>query len=1145
MPRFLKTILWALASLVLLCFASIALLPTIISTSWGTKKAVEVFNKQGRGTLSIEDLHLSWLGGQTLHDLVYKDENGETLLSIEMLNTRTSLFYLFFGGEILGDTIIREPYVVIGQTQKEDSKKEEKKERRKRKSGSRWAKYIFQTSANFSLHDGTVIFKPNQGDPISISAISIQKIQEQNSFHIAANTRQRGVEGSVEVDISLQEKVCVSGEVKNFPLEILDQFDQSTRCSDAFGKTMDINFNLAKKQEESISLIADIKSQNLNGLLKGETRENKLFLDPSSRLAFTMTPRFFKSLLPENQKDEWSLAHNTDIKLEISKGIFPLNFKKPDFSDTILQSTATVERAEINHKTLGGYALKSFSAEINILKTLEITYGGEIQGREQSLLSGKVSVSPEEGISFISNFHGFPVSLIRLLSPEIEKNIDILTGRFFNLNTEGRYQQGKLEMNINLSAPSFYLNSTLNGSLDQMNFALSGNKKMAGPSTLYFGSEMDFEIDGQAKISKNEMSIPLLNGTISTPYYKVDVKGAIGKKEKRLSLNDVELIATGEVIDLPYSNEFPEVALKNGGFFINIDGQSNKISGEAFVNTQITSDQGLFDSKALQARFEIADSIQENSIDLKKANISFKTELDHLPLALLNPILPGEIDITKLFGKTATITAQGNYRNNLFSLDFSGKGERVDTQLSIMIDETLNITQKKPGYVHWQLTPEGYNKLINFFRPEHKQVFYLAKPASIDLSIKELTCPATQPKGFGQFLCETGIVGDLEIGPLTFQSQEAQEYLVVKKTSGSIKGENFSKAIELHLRGDILAQNVPQSEKSSFQFDGVMVNFWTPEGKFNREGLAVDGELSLELLPVRQITEIYPMDEDTKRLVQAVLGELVNARIYGRISQMTGPLTVDVKSSNFKATLPILFYPNAIYLREAVNAEITVTPEVNQTLIADINPLLITGVYSDHPIKIFIDPQGFVLPIRPYYLQGVQIGRAVIDIGKICVRNGGQIQKLMSFLKATDITPEGEMHAWFTPIFMSLNNGVAVYPRFDMLLANEFHIGLWGSVNLINKQVDMTLGIAPSTLKKRFNVKGIPKKDMFQVKMRGTTEKLDLDWSSASTRIGILIAKTATGHIGAIIGGIIEQIMGALGEEPTPPPTTSPFPWER
>ena len=324
-----------------------------------------------------------------------------------------------------------------------------------------------------------------------------------------------------------------------------------------------------------------------------------------------------------------------------------------------------------------------------------------------------------------------------------------------------------------------------------------------------------------------------------------------------------------------------------------------------------------------------------------------------------------------------------------------------------------------------------------------------------------------------------------------------------------------------------------------------MVDFWTPGGKFNREGLAVDGELSLELLPVRQITEIYPMDDETKRLVQAILGELVNARIYGRISQMTGPLTVDVKSSNFKATLPILLHPNAIYLRDVVNAEITLTPEVNQTLLTDINPLLITGAYSDHPIRIFIDPQGFVLPIRPYFLQGVQIGRAVIDIGKIRVRNGGQIQKLMNFLKATDITPEGEMNAWFTPIFMSLNNGVASYQRFDMLLANEFHIALWGSINLITNQVNMTLGIAPSTLKKRFNVSGISKKDMFQVKMRGTTNKLDLDWSSASTRIGILVAKTAAGRLGAIIGGIIEQIVAALGEEPTPPPTTSPFPWEK
>jgi hypothetical protein len=235
---------------------------------------------------------------------------------------------------------------------------------------------------------------------------------------------------------------------------------------------------------------------------------------------------------------------------------------------------------------------------------------------------------------------------------------------------------------------------------------------------------------------------------------------------------------------------------------------------------------------------------------------------------------------------------------------------------------------------------------------------------------------------------------------------------------------------------------------------------------------------------------------------------------------------------------------NALYLRDYIDAEITLTQAVNETLLKDISPILIVGAYSDHPLKIYIDPQGFMLPIRPYCLENMQIGNAVFDIGKIRVRNGGQIQSLMQFLNAKDISPDGFMEAWFTPIYMSVHNGVASYKRFDALLASNVHIAMWGGVNLGNDHVNMTLAIAPKTLYERFKIKGLTKKEMFEVQMSGTTSKLELDWSSAYSRIAWIVARNATGQIiGNILGGILEQLVTKPGAE-LPPPTTDPLPWE-
>ncbi len=456
--------------------------------------------------------------------------------------------------------------------------------------------------------------------------------------------------------------------------------------------------------------------------------------------------------------------------------------------------------------------------------------------------------------------------------------------------------------------------------------------------------------------------------------------------------------------------------------------------------------------------------------------------------------------MSPFIGSTLTLDANGYYaphQDPKLNLDLNAKGEGFAASLAVSIDGTLKVSQTRPSYIEWQMTPERYAALMQRFqvKPESESTFILTKPTQIAIHISEFTCPTEWPKKLGPFLCQSGFVGTLQISSAIFQGRQRQERIVFQEIKGSIKGANFSEAIDLTLNGEIVAPPVPQNEKSAFSFEGQMLNFWTKTGKFNRERLTLKGVLNLDLLPVHPILGIIPLDPESRAMAQALLGDLVNAKIQGEISQLAGPITIDVKSSNFKALLPLQLQPHALFLRDYVDAEITLTEAVNEVFLKDINPLLLTGAYSDHPIKLYIYPQGFSIPLRPYSLQNVEIGHAVVDIGKIRVRNGGNIQTLMEFLKAKEISPDGLMEAWFTPITLTYHNGVASYQRFDALLANSIHIALWGSINLLNNQVNMTLGIAETTLSQRLKVSGLREKDMFQVKMKGTTDHLDLDWA--------------------------------------------------
>ena len=655
---------------------------------------------------------------------------------------------------------------------------------------------------------------------------------------------------------------------------------------------------------------------------------------------------------------------------------------------------------------------------------------------------------------------------------------------------------------------------------------------MHGDKAKVVGHSLSFNLNGQVYAQKDHFSLPFVKGKLFNPHLEMDFRGQMGKKDGGFSPEHIQLIATGHIIQLPIEEGLSQQALENGTLYIQIDGSKNLIVVKA-------------EAESIKADIEIHHFIQNDQIAFDASEITFICDLQDFPLEVISPFISEDFAITDFLGKKMTLHTQGTYTPSgepRLTLELNARSPGFTASLALSVDGTLTVDQDRPSYIYWEINPERYETLIRSLRinPEYESKFSLTRPTSLELTISQFICPATSsPNDVGHFLCQSGFVGKIHLGTTIFKSKQTQELIIFQEIMGDIKGENFSKAIDLALSGNIVASDIPESEKSAFSFKGEMLNFWTQEGSFNRQGLTVKGVLTLDLLPVRQITGLVPLDKETREILQAVLGGLVNARIYGEISQLSGPLTVDIKASNFKALLPL-----TIYLRDYVNAEITLTEAVSETLLKDIAPLIISGAYSDHPLKVYIDPQGFMIPINPYSLAGVRINNAIIDIGKIRVRNGGQIQSLMEFLKAQEVSPDGLMQAWFTPIFMTFQDGVAFYKRFDILLASNVHIALWGGINLINDQVNMTLAIAPSTLAQRFKISGLSKKELFQVKMRGTTHKLELDWKSAYTRIAFIVAKTAGGHIGQIIGGILENLISSFGEEPSPPPTTDPLPWE-
>lgn len=96
MPSFLKIFLSVTLLIICSAIAFTALLPTLLSSSWGKEKMTSIINQTIPGKVKVDNLSLSWFGSQSLEGLSLSDPENTSILSLGNIKTNASLFGLFF-----------------------------------------------------------------------------------------------------------------------------------------------------------------------------------------------------------------------------------------------------------------------------------------------------------------------------------------------------------------------------------------------------------------------------------------------------------------------------------------------------------------------------------------------------------------------------------------------------------------------------------------------------------------------------------------------------------------------------------------------------------------------------------------------------------------------------------------------------------------------------------------------------------------------------------------------------------------------------------------------------------------------------------------------------------------------------------------
>ena len=104
---------WFWLTLACIVLAFTAFLPTILSTDVGKGWIISWINGGIRGSLSIDELELSWSGPQKAQQLQLKDPKGREIAKVQSLSTDTSLFTLLFHRNTFGATTVIRPTLAL------------------------------------------------------------------------------------------------------------------------------------------------------------------------------------------------------------------------------------------------------------------------------------------------------------------------------------------------------------------------------------------------------------------------------------------------------------------------------------------------------------------------------------------------------------------------------------------------------------------------------------------------------------------------------------------------------------------------------------------------------------------------------------------------------------------------------------------------------------------------------------------------------------------------------------------------------------------------------------------------------------------------------------------------------------------------
>lgn len=327
--RVLSRFLTVLAIFFVCGILLIAILPTLLSTSWGTRQLTSLLNTSIPGNLEIKKVDLNWFSNQTIEGLLLKDPEGNPVLEFNKFTTEAPLWKMILKKSFFGQSQLQDLNAWI----KSDDQGISNLQHALQKLPKNHQSYLTSSTIVLSDFNATLsLFSPKA--PLSILASGkTQSGEMEGSVKIEAIFPNFSAEdwtkltqsGQKVLKIDDGKEATLHAKIENFPVELIDRISslKNQQLNGIFYALLGDKLNVSidkTPNSEGINFNLDITATRANGTINGIITDDTVSIQKPALFTFNLEPSVINPLL----RPHLQLSEKSELQLVISEFIYPL-----------------------------------------------------------------------------------------------------------------------------------------------------------------------------------------------------------------------------------------------------------------------------------------------------------------------------------------------------------------------------------------------------------------------------------------------------------------------------------------------------------------------------------------------------------------------------------------------------------------------------------------------------------------------------------------------------------------------------------------------------------------------------------------------------------------------------------------------------